>query len=46
MIDRLNRMEEKMDFLVRNKLKNLMLRARSNHRYSPKPFLGARGYNT
>lgn len=34
-----------MDFLIKNKLKNLMLRARSKQRYHPKPFLGARGYN-
>jgi hypothetical protein len=44
MMDKLNKMEEKMDYLVRNKLKNLMIRARAKNRYSPKPFLGARGY--
>lgn len=46
MMDKLNRMEEKMDFLVKNKLRNLMQKARSKHRYQPKPFLGARSYST
>ena len=44
MMDKLNKMEEKMDYLMRNKLKNLMLRARTKHRYSPNPFLGAGGF--
>jgi hypothetical protein len=44
MMDKLKKMEEKMDYFVRNKLKNLMMRARTKNRYSPKPFLGARGY--
>lgn len=33
-----------MDYFLKNKLKNLMVRARTKHRYSPKPFLGARGF--
>ncbi len=44
MIDKLNKMEEKMDYLMKNKLKNLMIRARTKHRYNPKPFLGAKGF--
>jgi hypothetical protein len=31
---------------MKNKLRNLMVKARSKHRFNPKPFFGARSFNT
>lgn len=34
-------MEERIDYLIKHKLKNLMIKAQSKNRYQPKPFMGA-----
>jgi len=40
-IEKLNKMEEKMDYLIKHKLKSLMIKAQSKTRTQTRPFMGA-----
>jgi len=45
MMEKLNKLEEKIDYLVKNKLKNLCLKTKSTTRFNPRPFFGSGAYS-
>lgn len=45
MMEKLTKMEEKIDFLVKNKLKIMYAKTKPNNRFSPKPFFGSGSFS-